>query len=259
MPPNQYWYCTLVITIVLIAIMCSTLFIVSMTFERFYSIIRPHKAASFNTVQRAKMNIFIIVVFSILYHIPHLFISANTGRVCVSYSTAFEDIFVLIYYWLSFVLDFALPFVLLLIMNSVIIHTLRKRSHVNLRSTNEGYGEGQGHKSKVKQSERQVYITLLLIAFGFLILSTPVYCMVFYINFVNGSTSYFFAGYHLFYQVGEKTMYTNHGINFFLYVISGQKFRSDLIALFKCARSKPSQVKYVDRSMTHVTTINSHM
>ena len=113
MPPNQYCHCTLVITIVLIAIMCSTLFILSMTFERFYSIIRPQKAASFNTVKKAKMNIFIIVIFSILYHIPHLFISANTGRVCVSYSTAFEDIFFLIYYWLSFVLDFALPFVLL--------------------------------------------------------------------------------------------------------------------------------------------------
>ena len=256
MPPNQCWHCALVITIVLIAIMCSTLFILSMTFERFYSIIRPHKAASFNTVKRAKITILAIVVFSILYHIPHLFISANTGRVCVSYSTASEDIFVLIYYWLSFILDFALPFVLLLIMNSVIIHTLRKRSHLKLGSTNECQGEGQSQKGKVKQSERGVFITLLLVTFGFLILSTPVYCMAFYINFVQGTTPYYYAGFHLFYQVGEKTMYTNHGINFFLYVISGQKFRADLLALFKCTRSKHSHLKYVNNSTTHISTID---
>ena len=33
-----------------------------MTFERFYSIIRPHKAASFNTVKRTKITILIIVI-----------------------------------------------------------------------------------------------------------------------------------------------------------------------------------------------------
>ena len=51
---------------------------------------------------------------------------------------------------------------------------------------------------------------------------------IFYSNFYSGDTPYYHAGFHLFYQIGD----TNHGINFFLYVISGQKFRSDLINLF---------------------------
>ena len=259
MPPSQHWYYALVITIVLTAILCSTLFVLSMTFERFYSIIMPHKAASFNTVKRARITIVVIVVFSILYHIPHLFTSINNGRVCVSYTTASDDISVLIYYWFSFVLNFALPFVLLLIMNSVVIHTLRKRSHLNLRTTNEGHGEGQGQKSKAKQPERQIYITLLLGTFGFLILSTPVYAMVFYINFFSGNTPYFYAGYHLFYQIGEKTMYTNHAINFFLYVISGQKFRSDLLTLFKCSKMKDSHLKYLNNSKSTVSTTDSQL
>ena len=83
--------------------------------------------------------------------------------------------------------------------------------------------------------------------------------MVFYINFVNGNTPYFYAGYHLFYQVGEKTLYTNHGINFFLYVISGQKFRTDLLTLFKCSRNKPIHLKYVTNSVTHVSTLDAQM
>ena len=38
---------------------------------------------------------------------------------------------------------------------------------------------------------------------------------------------------HLYTSAGQKLHFTNHGINFFFYVISGQKFRTDLIKLFK--------------------------
>ena len=68
-PPGPYWYCALTNGILFSAFLCSTLLILSMTFDRFYSIIRPHKAATFNTVKRAKITIFAVVVFSILYNI----------------------------------------------------------------------------------------------------------------------------------------------------------------------------------------------
>ena len=55
-----------------------------------------------------------------------------------------------------------------------------------------------------------------------------------YVNFVDYTKSpRSFAQYYLIYNIGQKTYYTNYGINFFLYVISGQKFRSDLMNLFK--------------------------
>ena len=232
MPPNQHWHCSLVITIVLMAIMCSTLFILSMTFERFFSIIRPHKAASFNTVKRAKITIVCIFIFSVSYNLPHLFISANNGRTCISYAIVSEVFVGQIYYWSSLTISFVLPFVTLLTMNSVIIHTLRQRSKLNLSRLEE-----QGQSSKAKNSDRQIFIMLLLVTFGFLIFTTPVYVMTFYINFYTGTTPSFYAGFHLFYHVGEKTLYTNHGINFFLYVTSGQKFRTDLKKLF-CKKHK---------------------
>ena len=47
-----------------------------MTFDKFYSIIRPHKAASFNTVKR-EITIIFIVIFSFLYNIPHLFLTQS--------------------------------------------------------------------------------------------------------------------------------------------------------------------------------------
>ena len=116
-------------------------------------------------------------------------------------------------------------------MNSVIIHTLRKRSQQNL-SQAAGQGETQSQNLKTKNTEKQIVTMLLLVTFVFLTLNIPVRALVFYLNFSSGNTAFYYAGLHLFYHVGEKAYYTNHGINFFLYVISGQKFRTDLRNLF---------------------------
>ena len=145
------------------------------------------------------------------------------------------------YYWLTFLLNFIIPFVSLVIMNSVIIRTLYKRSKSNLteatdtRHENQGQDQGQshGHTNPIKTVERQIYTMLLLVTFGYLILTTPGYAMLFYVNYVDYLQSPFhYAACVLFFQVGGKTYYTNFGINFFLYVLSGQKFRKDLVNLF---------------------------
>ena len=168
MPPSQFWYCTLSITVLWMSSLCSTLFIVNMTFDRFYSIIKPHKAASFNTVKRAKITILCVVIFCILYNIPHLFITAQEGKQCIPFGNAIESIFCQIYYWLSLVINFAIPFVLLLIMNSFIIHKIRTRSTFSeVGSEHQGHGQGEGQSSKIKSSEMQIYVILLLVTFGF--------------------------------------------------------------------------------------------
>ena len=233
MPPNQYWFCTIILTIVYSAILSSDLFVLSMTFNRFYSIIKPPKAASVNTVKRAKITILCIVILSVLYNIPHLFTSSDLGRKCMSHANAANNIYVRVYFWSWICLAFVVPFILLLSMNSVIIHTLRKRSSNLSTSVNQGQDQINNESNKVKQSEKQIYTMLLLVSFTFLIMYTPINAVVLYINFFTGDTPSFFAGRHLFHQAGEKLFYTNHGINFFLYVLSGNKFRTDLIKLFR--------------------------
>ena len=186
-------------------------------------------------IKRAKFSIIVTIIFSFLYNIPHFFISSNTGKiVCNAYGKAIKNVYGQMYYWLSFTLNFALPFVLLLMMNTVIIHTLRKRSEKIKRRPG---GQGQSEGESMKNTERQITVMLLLVTFGFLILSTPGYIMVFYTNYIDvRKSAHTFAGYYLFYNVGQKTFYSNYGINFFLYVISGRKFREDLIKLFSCQK-----------------------
>ena len=102
MPTGLYWYCSFRLFIMLTSSMCSNLFIVSMTFQRFYSIIQPHKSASFNTVKRAKITIACIVIFSFIFRFPHLFTTYFRGRSCFTFGNIWGEVFAQLYYWLTF-------------------------------------------------------------------------------------------------------------------------------------------------------------
>ena len=145
MPPNQYWYCCIAIFVLFSSTVCSNLLVVSMTFQRFYSIVQPHKAASFNTVKRAKITIASILIFSFIFRSPHLFATYFRGRYCIPYAKILDKMSGQFYYWLTFVLNFIISFVTLVIMNSFIIRTLYKRSKSNLTESvirrNEGHNQ----------------------------------------------------------------------------------------------------------------------
>ena len=150
------------------------------------------------------------------------------------------------YYWLSFVVNFALPFVLLLRMSSVIIHKIRIRPITATTNQNSHTG-GKLPNFKPKTSESQTFAILLLVTFGFLILTTPGYIFFLCVmTFDFFSSPQRFAGYFLFYNVGHKLQNTNHGINFFLYLISGHKFRTILVKLFKF--NNQNQQSFVSQS-----------
>ena len=233
-PPNQREHCLLIIYITVAAIHCSVGLIVTLTFERFYSIVRPHKAASFNTTSRAKIIIMCIIIFCALFNVPLYFTSSSFGVNCISFSVNSGNTLINAYLLVFFFVLVLIPFTSLLIMNSVIIHTLRKRPSYQDKGQIQGQGHAQGQVNRIKQSERQIYVMLLLVTFAFLIFYIPGISMVFYINYIHGTTPHFYASQHFVFHFGEKSYFSNHAINFFLYVISGQKFRNDLVKLFRC-------------------------
>ena len=189
------------------------------------------------------------------------------GSVCVPYSIGMDYLAGKVYYWMDQFIGFGFPFVALLIMNVFIIHTLCKRSSLlKIMSDNEGQGQNQGHSSKMSNSEKQIILMLLLVTFRFLILMTPSYSMTLSTLFVDVSSSpELYAGFFHFLSIGQKTYFTNFGINFYLYVISGHKFRSDLLRLFESAcpcfcrkRNQPSgiSVSKLSTENTVVTSVN---
>ena len=228
-----------------------------MTFERFYSIVRPLNTASFNTVKRARIIIISIFMLWFSYCVPFFVISDNDGKICIVNKFASDNVICEIHYWLTEFLSFIFPFISLLTMNNVIIHTLRKRSLLRLSET-EVEGQTDIPNLKMKTSEKQISTMLLLVTFAYLILNIPTRALILYINASSGgNTPYYYAGFHLFYQIVDKSSVTNHGINFFLYAMSGQKFRTDLKNLFSSKHS--NRKKFILSLHTIPSSISSDM
>ena len=202
--------------------------ILAMTFDRFYCIIRPHKAVSFNTVKRAKASCIVIITLNVFYNIPHIFLVVDKDPDCFPYAKNMGTLGTM-YYWMSFIVNVAFPFFALLIMNSFIIHTIRTRQVFN---------DTVQKDRKLKRSEKQVFTILLLVTFSFLILTTPGYLYFLVINIIDLSELPLKSrvGFSMYYYTTQKLWYTNNGINFFLYILSGTKFRNDFKKIFRCLR-----------------------
>ena len=256
MPPNLDVYCNLLLFTVVTTGSCSSYFIVFMTFERFYSIIRPHKAASFNTVKKAKISIPCIVVYCILTSIPHLYITDHHNRDCFS---NYDSPSLKIYFWVGHTSVMIIPFLSLVAMNSVIIYTLRQRSKSRLtRSHAQSQGQTEGQNDNEKSYERQIYTMLLLVTFGYLTLTTPVFVMNFWQTFFFRGTAKHFAISNFVFKTGGSLYCTNNGINFLFYVLSGSKFRNDLKNLFISCRihqhKSPFKGTSEENQLSYITT-----
>ena len=183
---KQFLHCQISMTSLNISSTTSTLIILFMTFERFYRIVWPHRAAAFSTTRRAKATILCCCVVSIIYSIPHVFTTRSIGRQCISLGNASQTLYGQIYYWVNFFANFTAPFVILLVMNSVIIHKLRRRSDLKL---GQGHAQSEDKHLKGKQSDIQIYIVLLVVTFSFLILMSPSYVFYIYIFSIDYTKS----------------------------------------------------------------------
>ena len=151
-PPDQLTYRAWSITIVTVSSHTSIYLIVVMTFERFYSILRPYKAASFNTVKRAKITISCITLVNIVYSLPHLFITSVSGQTCVHFLKGMKYLSGRIYFFVDQLVGLGIPFISLLVMNCVIISNLRKRPKF-LTNKSNSLGEGQDQDQCQSQSQ----------------------------------------------------------------------------------------------------------
>ena len=257
MPPNKLWFCRLFHLVLYFGCMCGCHLLVAMTVERFYSIIQPHKAASFNTVKKARIIVSFIFLYGFIYSTPYLLIANYNGHVCIPNAAVTDSVFGQMYSWLTETILFIFPFLSLLIMNSVIIHTLRKRSKQKLLSKTDQNGQKEGQQLKTKHQENQIITMLLLVTFAYLSLNIPVRILVIYLNFSSGNTPHYYAGLYLAYQVEEKIYKTNHAINIFLYVLSGKKFRTDLKNLFMSKKPKTNSSEVLS-SNTRDSTVSSY-
>ena len=222
--------CRVVACLTFAAMQNSTFQVIAMTFDKYMAIKWPHKAAIYSTAKSAKLTALCIFIFVLIYNIPHVFITRWLAGMCLGFAVG--GVITKVYSWASLILNGVMPFAILIHMNYVIIKTVRSsRKMFSSNDMGQGHQKGQGQidrrQSKMKNTENQLTIMLLLVTTLFLILMIPSYLRFLYTTFVTRDTPAKYASLALLYHVSQKLYNTNNGINFFLYCISGQKFRND--------------------------------
>ena len=256
----NYTECTVLIFAALFALQNGTFQVVAMTLDKYIAIRWPHRAATYSTPGRAKLIAMVLYISVFIFNILHFFLSSIIGDQCLAYGI--RSVMSRIYSWLSFVLNAIIPFTMLIHMNYIIVNSVRKSRKMfaaNNGTTNEGADQGMATRQRnMKTAENQLTIMLLLVTTLFLILLCPTYFRFIYLLFVQRSTPLDFAKSIIIFQVTSKLYITNSGINFFLYCISGQKFRKDLKELLCCcAIPHTSRYRRKEESWSGTTEISS--
>ena len=129
---------------------------------------------------------------------------------------------------------------------------------------NHQKGQDQGNvvssrrEQTMTNTENQLTTMLLLVTTLFLILMFPTNIRFVYSNFVARDTPAKYADLMFFYHLSNKLYITNNGINFFLYCISGQKFRNDLRIILRCGKDPTHKLSMrISESRCRVTEISS--
>ena len=235
--------CRIVATFALFVLQNATYQVIAMTIDKFIAIKWPHKAATYSTSKRAKFTVIAVVIGLVIFNLPHLIISqvVGDGAQCLGYARG--GTITMFYSWLNFVLNAVIPFFMLIYMNYVIIKKVRQSRRMfsekerveNNQEIEDSYtGANLRRQRTLKNTENQLTIMLLLVTTLFLILMVPTYIRFLVFSFFNTGTPERYANLMSLYQFSYILYNTNSGINFFLYCISGQKFRNDVKETFNC-------------------------
>ena len=241
--------CKLNAAITLFALQNGTYLILVMTIDKFIAIKWPHRAATLSTSGRARITALGVFIWAFIYNIPHYFAASIVGGQCRAF--AISSIYTKVYSSLSFVINGLIPFMCLIYLNFVIVKTVRK-SRKMFGSNDENTGLDARQKA-MRSAETQVTIMLLLVTTLFLILLFPTYFRFIYLLFAGPDTPFKFAQSMLIFQITSRLYQSNSGINFFLYCLSGQKFRNDLKEVLCCCVSSSSINSKKDMSESNVT------
>lgn len=237
----------------------SSIIIISMTIDRYIAIKYPLKAVFYCTPRRAKMVITIAIIGSMLYNIPLTLTSRMWNSfTCAAFSTSgvLTEVLAII----NIAISSIIPFCIILWFNIAIIITFRKHQSRQLqhRSTNAGSFTNTPAFASIRRetARREMYLTamLLRVTFAFLFLTFPSqirYAVYTFVNQYESPSAY--ALYVLLYNISNKCLYTNSAVNFFLYCLSGPKFRMDLQKMC-CNKSEP--VNYPSRQISE-RSVNS--
>ena len=198
--------------------------IVSMTFDKFLSIVFPLKLyLHYDRARVLKVALGIVVSVPAVYW--PLILTAVTSETGACTRFSFDAWYIKGYSALLILFFPTIPVAAIFCFNVGIIRAVHNRSQLS------------SHLGNRNVQERQVTVMLLVVSSAFVVLVLPFEIRDIVLLFTKPSVNLAEAARaFLTFCVTYTLVYLNSCVNFFLYLLSGPKFRNDLKTLFGCKK-----------------------
>lgn len=217
--------------------------VLALTVDRFIAVWLPHRAKVLCTVNRAIGVCFLLTLLAVLKNISFLIVRsvADDHEGCKTVPS-WEFYMQHVRPWLAFILYAFIPIVSVFVLNMLIIHRLVK---VHRKATSEG----RGSRSIASSSLTAMFFGVSIV---FLVLVTP--SMLNYaISAYRRETSVTF----LVTLILDSLSYVNHSVNFFLYCLTGRRFRAVFMGMAAtCFGRRPPEEK-TSRTTTNADAVSA--
>ena len=229
-----YWYLYFVGRV-------SSWLLVAMTVYRAASILWPHGVGRSVSAVRAKVVVLVLVCGAMLTDC-HLLYGLSLQRldsgqlVCGFVSYQYYQFYSAAFLWLDIVAGSLVPFSLLALSNGVIVRTVGKAAKV------ARYSLSAGTHTQLRQRQRKaaaMNVTLVCVSVTYVALTSPL-CVILIDKHVRGAV---FAGdvdtaaWNFFLETLTNALWlTNNAINFYIYTLTGGRYRQEVAAMLGCAR-----------------------
>ena len=226
--------------------------LVAMTTHRAVSIVWPHGTGKLLKRCNAVMVVVSIVSFCALTNVHLLYghslqpteDSQRADCFLNFVSDEYRMFFRLDWVWIDMAAAVFLPFACLLVTNTVLVRKVGQ----SLREARDSLAEGRSDPFASRDKKlSSMTITLIATSVAFLVLTSPIAVYMIW----DGTLPYdalrdvrFFAASELALSVSLMVWYTNLGINFYLYCLTGARYRAEFLKLFGCGGS-------TDRTFRH--------
>jgi hypothetical protein len=223
--------------------------VVFLSLERFLGVKFPFYAGRLAWVRRPGVVIIVLMVCILLLNINVIWatslIEVGGQPVCVVYSE--RNWMCRVMPITNMLLYSALPSLLIFALNTAIfvqflrsVHTVRRArllTEQSSSSTSSSSCTARSNTALSSRTQRRLTVTLSVICVSWLLLSTPS-CLMENIETLASNL--------LMRSVAYLLLYVNHAIKFYIYCLTGQKFRRELQRTFGCytPRSRNSKRKH---------------
>ena len=220
----------------------SSWILVAVTAQRVIAVYSPFKIATLYTTKRIIVGLLIILLILVLINL-HLFwgidyMYVDDERVGTTCKYTLEEswtLWVETWQWVNSAIYCFLPFSIFLISYLVIIWKLLMAKKLR---TNEMRVSNNDQGVRVSNSTAMFFA----ITFTFLVLTSPIeIVLVGYNEFFPNDNLDTLSRFQLTWAIVNLLTSSNNAINFFLYCLSGKKFRDAFLSFIRCpCRSSPS-------------------